>query len=931
MYLRIVLFLFSIFLAPDGRSADPHPIDTIDMLNNFSGLPPTRIPCPPHLSCPPPLKDLNHDSSSTFIYRLVHGEQPINKCIKDKTMPPAKELDDFFINILKTSDISRHPFPTSCAPNIEGTPERQSLLVTQYQYYHERLNRGSMQALTALHEIDSILTGRPSMKDISCEKSISLKVQQACQDLKKCPVRSQRDSIVNLILSSLKKRRELEDSKNKIAPKIFRLSKKRNKTEQQKEELEHLRNIKGNLEESINEVNNMIPWVKGRIFKRELAQIERSIQENGNEKSIKKQIESNLIRQSEVNKKELFRQYDQFKEAADCLKGTSPNCDRFARIIQKAPSALPEQNPYEYELPLDIQQAYEQFEVVQCLEQNIESAQTYNAIARGTGEIALGFAIGGFGGVWGLATNAAKLLHRGYRMKGSMSMLGLGTLGVTTYKNFNEFKHKCKEASRHIIGMDTIEPKNMCLPRSYPQNVSQYLSCLTEFVLTAAVVTPAVVGKGVGRIHKMKNPKKMFDLFTFKNKKTPTELQVQQNRELNALIYEFDSKEIEQIRPYLNFVRENNIDPLVLHRALRYTRILSAKKRGAFINHLDEVLKGEKNSANRHVRSFLRQEKRNEQRVTKLEKKYSKKAPKENRQLSAKEAAKLRSHKIDEAWMSCRARNMNPSHQRGAAIYGTITTGMMGVSVASGFTNANWNLPKDAEWFGRLSYELAYAMMYTKVLIKVMKNPSSSFLKRYGQFNLGASIVEGIDTTVYSQFFNVSKDDARDVLNRIKNSPQKKQDMEKLSRYLDETGFVDAFKKSVVNNFRSLFKASENESNHNDDLLPEDLKNLTEKDLNKPEIQDRILELVMKQYYESERGYLSLGAIAGDRFAFNRSWSSLVGIPKNLALAVPIYVSLCMTSVYPIQGLALAAGLQSLNQLTSADTYYKARKKLINQ
>ena len=183
----------------------------------------------------------------------------------------------------------------------------------------------------------------------------------------------------------------------------------------------------------------------------------------------------------------------------------------------------------------------------------------------------------------------------------------------------------------------------------------------------------------------------------------------------SRLLDEFDLEEIRMIRPYLNVVKEKKLDPLILHRALRYSRALSPKKRKNFINHLDEVLEGTANSVNAQVRTFIKGEKRYSKRTARLEKKYRKEL--EKKQIPsdvAQEMAKRKSHDIEDVLLACRSRNMNQSHQRAASLFGKVTTGLMGLSITSGFANANWNLPKDAEWFSRLSYELIYAMMYTK-------------------------------------------------------------------------------------------------------------------------------------------------------------------------------------------------------------------------
>ena len=931
-------------------------MDPVRLLEELEGLPkspPTKIPCQLK-NCPEPLKELNNDASSTLFYRAISGEQPLNKCLKDKSAPPVRDLESVFIKTLKTSDEPLATYPSACAPDVVDRGQRQSLLFTQHQYYRERINRGAIQSLLALHEIDSVLTGSPSaMKGIKCDSGISSKVKNVCQKLKQCPRTSQRDALVNLTYGSLKRRMELEKSLERFDRKVRYLSRRaqkrsnRNRPEFQ-ERLKHTKEIRNTLKKTIQEIESATPWIRGRIFEKNLSKIEEGIAQERDEASLKKEIEANLIGQSQVNKREILRLYDQLDEGVDCLKGKQ-DCDRFSRILSKTPPALPELNPYAPPLAPDIQTAYDQFGIVQCMEKEIDTAKTYGSVALTAGEIGLGLAIGGVGGIAALGRTSLKVLSSGYRIKAAMSLLGLGALGVTTYKNFNLLKLKCKEASRHLIGIKEGNSSVACLPKSYPQNVSQYLSCLTEIALTGAAVGPAVLGKGVrlakggGRIRlaKSKNNqvKRASDIKNSEDlKEFRSLLSSDQSMKFGRLLDEFSLDELKMIRPYLKTAKESKIDPLVLHRALRYSRtIRSTKKRQNFLNHLDEALGGEADSANRQVRNFLRTEKFHGWNVARLEKKYKKKKVlSEAGQESALELAKQKSHRIQDVLLSCASRNMNASHQRAIKVFGGVTTGLVGASTVTGFTAANWQKPKDMEWFGKLGYELVYAMMYNKIMVKVMKNPTSNFWKRQAQFGLSMSSVDGVDSTIYSQFFSIDEGDARDALNRIKNNPEKKRALEELSQYLDDTGFVDRFKEALVGNMRNLFKTSQASNLASGEVieeegLPEELRNLKEKDLDDPKVQDKLLEAVMAQYYDKEKGFMNFGSKGLERFTFSRSWSTAIGIPKNVAVAVPIYFSLCVTSIWPVGGLLAAAGLQALNQLSSADWYFKTRNYMINQ
>ena len=61
--------------------------------------------------------------------------------------------------------------------------------------------------------------------------------------------------------------------------------------------------------------------------------------------------------------------------------------------------------------------------------------------------------------------------------------------------------------------MKNIDSQAACLPKSYPQNVNQYLACVTEMALTGLAVIPPIIGSGIrlgskGKIKISKSGKK---------------------------------------------------------------------------------------------------------------------------------------------------------------------------------------------------------------------------------------------------------------------------------------------------------------------------------------------------------------------------------------------------------------------------------------
>ena len=917
-------------------------------------------------NCPEPLRVLNKAASGDFVYRLIEGKRPIKKCFKVGEMPPAKELEHIFIQEMGISEARFRPYSLSCAPDISHPEQRQSLLFTQHQYYRERLNRGAIQSLVALQKIDSVLKDIPSSMDsVSCSGRISSKAEKFCRKNKMCPKKDHREAMIDLTQMALKKRLELQNSLKEIDM-FYKREGGRIQDVQDLEEI--LDNLKG----SISEINSTIPWIEGRLFGKNIEKIERGIRTGQDSDSIRKLIATSLEAQFRANKKELLRRYDQFDEAAKCLDGKG-KCDRFSEIISKAPSAFSDSA---MGLTKAAKRGYEQFGVVQCLEEEIGASDTYSDIFLSVGEVGLGFMLGGVGGAYGLLNNVFGMTKRGHRVKGAFSLLGLGAWGSASYRHMEIVKKQCRQVTSNMVGMENGDSSVACVSDSYPQNISRYLSCFTEIALAGAIVIPPFVGRniragssggtnvtkgfhGSNRFKKVEDIKNSDDLKEFRSL-----AKNEQATKFNHLLNGFNAEEIKIIRPFAKAVKGKEGEFLLLYRALRYSRVLPRKKRKEFIKHLNEVLKGSKNlyrslrhsrtlprserkefikrldedlkgnkyASNQYVRRFLKIEKRHTERVTKLEKRYKEKGTFSwTDEKVALELAKRKSHHIEDVLLSCRSRSMNSSHMRGMKLFRDMSFALTGASALAGFSYSNWHLPKDEEWFARLGYETVYVLMYTKALVMVMKNPSSSWLKRYGQYYLGSTIVEGIDVFLYSQFFNISEGDARDALSRIKNSPEQVAALRELSKYLDDSEFVERFKQSLAVKMKEVSGVLEKDSGHDEEGLPEEFGDISAVDWDDPEVQNKLLEAVMLQYYDSTKGYLSLGSKEADRFAFNQVWGVAISVPRDIALALPFYYSLCLTSAWPVGGVMAALGIQTVNQFLGNGLYYYSREGMINQ
>ena len=58
---------------------------------------------------------------------------------------------------------------------------------------------------------------------------------------------------------------------------------------------------------------------------------------------------------------------------------------------------------------------------------------------------------------------------------------------------------------------------------------------------------------------------------------------------------------------------------------------------------------------------------------------------------------------------------------------------------------------------------------------------------------------------------------------------------------------------------KNLLKHRKESTGAEEEGLPKGMKNISEKDLDDPKVQNQLLEAAMAQYYDSERGYFNLG------------------------------------------------------------------------
>ena len=178
--------------------------------------------------------------------------------------------------------------------------------------------------------------------------------------------------------------------------------------------------------------------------------------------------------------------------------------------------------------------------------------------------------------------------------------------------------------------------------------------------------------------------------------------------------------------------------------------------------------------------------------------------------------------------------------------------------------------------------------------------------------------------------FNTDKAD-QVKLEKLKQSPTFKADVEKLKAYAQNESLIDRYQKELMAYLSQLevidLGIGVHEGVDFDHLKPSDLED--------KDIQKVVLAAIMSQEYEQKKGPMSFtGSSTGDYFTFDSIYS-IAKIPKDILVNKMIDQVMCLNANNPVRGMTQAIGIQTINQILFADyygvTYRVSKKVLINQ
>jgi hypothetical protein len=285
--------------------------------------------------------------------------------------------------------------------------------------------------------------------------------------------------------------------------------------------------------------------------------------------------------------------------------------------------------------------------------------------------------------------------------------------------------------------------------------------------------------------------------------------------------------------------------------------------------------------------------------------------------------------KFERLYLQCMSGDKNElkelAHKRFSTAHKTLSV----AASIIGYTEMNWEKPKDKEWFERLGYGIAFGAVIGKIYGKLIKENGSrfQFLVKDYLFGRGATLAY---LGGFTLFFDNNKED-RQKLEKLKASPTFNEDIKKLKEYADNDAIVARYQKELMAYLSHLEVINLGIGVHDgvdfDNLKPADLKD--------KDIQKVVIAAILAQEYEQQKGLLTVtGGKTGDYFLFD-SLYAIAKIPKDLLVNQMVDRVMCLNSHNVSRGLTQAIGISVLNQILFADyysiTYTVLKKELIDQ
>lgn len=308
---------------------------------------------------------------------------------------------------------------------------------------------------------------------------------------------------------------------------------------------------------------------------------------------------------------------------------------------------------------------------------------------------------------------------------------------------------------------------------------------------------------------------------------------------------------------------------------LTYVLSLSEKDQKVALLDLAQLDAPEVNS--KHISKYLGHEE-------KLQKKFS------SKNMNLKEQ-----QRYEELYYGCRALRPNEVNKNAARDFKRFNLSLSLGTLAASYAFYNMDKEKNAEWFGKLGYDVGITIFFSYVGGNIQTKATDTQVVKSLKSYLVGRVMGLTDVVVYDPIFNKEREKAEKRIEDLKKNPAYKEDIEKLLKDYKERGLYRKYKAEVLGALRKLPEGiSLGLKGNSVDDNNVDWNNLSHADLDRPEVQEVLVLAAMAQVYNESKGqWIDTGDKGLDRYAFNTVFYG-AQIPKSIVQNFITYRMLCM-------------------------------------
>jgi hypothetical protein len=908
-----------------------------------------------NVECPLFLDDVINQTLTTTFYNLLTGKMMLDVChFEDSHSTTLEKLNFDLAKILQHDfSVSKNALMACFLKNninfkkIEIKKEGVQKVLTAYLHIlHRNILDSQKENLKKMGSIDQLL-GRPPLDQFVCDE----KFKETCQQVKNCHAKDTLNEMADFSLKGIKEISLLENQWRELT--VLKLKGQVTSEEHKVGQLD--------IRSKIQMLKDMMPWFKGDELSTKFNSILEKVR-NKKDDLAREQFVTQLKTQLSNTHKNLKEKYFEENVGLDCLENNqSCKKDILSKmnswIVKDYSQKKIDSEKYDgtnQESKMAFKKATDSNLFLKsgyCVGELLEAKKDIDSTGVDVAATVTGLVAGGAGGVLKLGQIALTFFKAGNRLKGLGSFALLGAEGTSVSHSFSKVSSDCQRALKNLeeanhSGVDSCSKEGASIFK-----VTQLNSCIANIAMTTLPYvfslrsTKKLISKTseVNTVKLVASQKETF-LKSIKNQNISSD-ETQEIAESISKI-PLNSNETLDVINDINTVIKSDADKAVVQRYIHFVESLKVDEQKEAILKLSKIFSsvGPKNEKG-HVQSFLEKEKMfsffQSFRTKSIKKKLIKSGIDEERATEqAAEQALLSRNKLQKRFYECQSKIPNPTSIQAAKRY-TALTMVLGIGgTMSGYYNNNKELLKDQKvnFFGNLSYDIVVSYLLSKLNAKITKSPDGSFGKRFIEGNISGAKIGLLDSTIYSQMFSVSEEEARIKIEEILHSPESMKEFKILDAYIEKEGLVDKFKNHIVDSYKKVLNSKEYKENneilvstkeHSEDDL---FSHLKKEDLDRPENRDRLVNAIMEKMNSgSADAFLSTGDKGVDRWISDRAYYGTVGTSKNILMGLGLFQILCLGGESPVLSFGVATGLQFPHQMLSGEIYYKFRKWFIGQ